>query len=41
MLVSTSRDGTGQHFCSLARAELTRNRPSQLLYAKLQLIFWP
>jgi len=36
-----NRDGTGQHFCSPARPELTRNRPAQTVYSKLQLIFWP
>jgi len=35
------RDGTGQHFCSPARPELTRNCPAWPIYAKPQLIFWP
>jgi len=36
-----TRDDTGQHFCSPAHPELTRNCPAQPVYAKLQLIFWP
>jgi len=28
--LSHSRDGTGQHFCSPARPELTRNRPARV-----------
>jgi len=36
-----NKDGTGQHFCSPARPELTRNRLGQPVYCKLQLIFWP
>ena len=35
------RVGTGQHFCSPARPEVTRNRPAQTVYAKPQIIFWP
>jgi len=35
------RDGTGQHFCTPARQELTRNRLARPVYAKLPLIFWP
>jgi len=35
----SSRDGTGQQFCSPARLELTRN--CLAVYAKLQHIFWP
>jgi len=35
------RDGTGQHFCSPARPEVTRNRPAQTVYAKPQIIFRP
>jgi len=34
-----TRGGTGQHFCSPARPELTRNCPAQPVYAQLQLIF--
>jgi len=37
--IVATRDGTGQHFCSPARPELTKNRPAQPVYAKLQLIF--
>jgi len=36
-----TRDRTGQHFCSPAHLELTRNRPARPVYAKPQLIFWP
>jgi len=36
-----ARDGTGQHFCSPAHPDLTRNRLAQPVYGKLQLIFRP
>jgi len=36
-----SRDGTGQHFCSPARPEVTRNHPARTVYAKPQIIFRP
>jgi len=36
-----TKDGTGQHFCSPARPEVTRNHPARTVYAKPQIIFWP
>jgi len=36
-----ARDGTGQHFCSPAHPEVTRNCPARTAYAKPQIIFWP
>jgi len=37
----TTRDGTGQHFCSPARPEVTRSRPARTVYAKPHIIFRP
>jgi len=35
----SSRDGTGQQFCSPAHPEVTRNHPALTVYAKPQIIF--
>jgi len=41
MIMAGARDGTGQHFCSPAGPELTKNRQTRPVYAKSQIIFWP
>jgi len=39
--MTSIRDFMVQHFCSPARPELPRNRPTRTVYPKQKIIFWP